>query len=70
MQHWTFAIMYAAPKEAPEVIRAASVVGFVYVSDVDDERRKIKLLAPLSGRLGDRPAVWGTWPEPFINLLG
>ncbi|KHN98473.1 calcium-transporting ATPase 3 [Metarhizium album ARSEF 1941] len=47
MQHWTFAIMHASPKDPPEVVRAATVMGFVYVSDVDEERRKIKLLAPV-----------------------
>ncbi|KAM0191918.1 hypothetical protein ACHAPI_008636 [Fusarium lateritium] len=70
MQHWTVAIMHATPKESPDSVRAASVMGFLYVSDVDEERRKIKLLAPVSGRLGDQPLVWGKWPEPFINLLG
>ncbi|KAM5345193.1 hypothetical protein ACJ41O_011055 [Fusarium nematophilum] len=70
MQHWTLAIMHAAPKDSPETVRAASVMGFLYVSDVDEERRKIKLLAPVSGRLGDQPLVWGKWPEPYINLLG
>lgn len=70
MQHWTLAIMHASPKDPPETVRAASVMGFVYVSDVDEERRKIKLLATVSGRLGDQPLVWGKWPEPYINLLG
>ncbi|KAM0435817.1 hypothetical protein ACHAPT_002708 [Fusarium lateritium] len=70
MQHWTFAIMHATPKESPDTVRAASVMGFLYVSDVDEERRKIKLLSPVSGRLGDQPLVWGKWPEPYINLLG
>ncbi|KAF5008500.1 hypothetical protein FDECE_5233 [Fusarium decemcellulare] len=70
MQHWTLAIMHATPKESPDTVRAASVMGFLYVSDVDEERRKIKLLAPVSGRLGDQPLVWAKWPEPYINLLG
>lgn len=70
MQHWTMAIMYASTRDSPETVRAASVMGYVYVSDVDEERRKIKLLAPVSGRLGDRPMIWGRWPEPYINLLG
>lgn len=70
MQHWTLAIMHASPKDPPETVRAASVMGFVYVSDVDEERRKIKLLSTVSGRLGDKPLVWGKWPEPYINLLG
>lgn len=70
MEHWTLAVMHASPRDSPEVIRAAGVMGFVYVSDVDEQKRKVKMLAPVSGRLGDRPLVWGKWPEPFINLLG
>ena len=70
MQHWTLAVLHASPKDPPEVVRAATVMGFVYVSDVDEERKKIKLLAPVGGRLGDRPLVLGSWPEPFLNLLG
>jgi polyribonucleotide 5'-hydroxyl-kinase len=70
MEHWTLAVMYASPRDAPDTIRAASVMGFVYVADVDETRRKLKILAPVSGRLGDRPLIWGQWPEPFINLLG
>lgn len=70
MQHWTLAVMYASTRDAPETVRGASVMGFVYVADVDEERRKMKMLAPVGGRLGDRPLVWGKWPEPYINLLG
>ncbi|PFH63175.1 hypothetical protein XA68_17284 [Ophiocordyceps unilateralis] len=70
MEHWTLAVMHASAKDAPEVVRVASVMGFVYVSDVDEERRKMKMLAPVGGRLGDRPLIWGKWPEPYINLLG
>ncbi|KAH6605405.1 hypothetical protein Trco_007112 [Trichoderma cornu-damae] len=70
MQHWTFAVMNASVRDSPDVVRAANVMGFVYVADVDEDRRKIKILAPVSGRLGDRPLVWGKWPEPYLNLLG
>lgn len=70
MQHWAMAIMHASVKDAPETVRAASVMGFVYLADVDEERRKVKVLAPVSGRLGDRPLVLGKWPEPAMNLLG
>lgn len=70
MAHWTLAIMYASVKDSPETIRTASIMGFVYVADVDKEKRKMKILAPVSGRLGDRPLLWGNWPEPFVNLLG
>ncbi|KAL2760311.1 hypothetical protein ACRALDRAFT_1053919 [Sodiomyces alcalophilus JCM 7366] len=70
MTHWTLAIAHASTKDPPETIRTANLMGFVYVADVDKERRKIKILAPVAGRLGDRPLLWGSWPEPFVNLLG
>ncbi|KAJ0164083.1 mRNA cleavage and polyadenylation factor CLP1 [Colletotrichum tanaceti] len=70
MAHWTLAIVYASVKDSPEAIRAANVMGYVYVADVDKEKRKLRILAPVSGRLGDRPLLMGKWPEPFINLLG
>lgn len=70
MSHWTLAIAYASTKDPPEMIRTANLMGFVYVADVDKERRKVKILAPVAGRLGDRPLLWGSWPEPFVNLLG
>ncbi|KEY69953.1 hypothetical protein S7711_06485 [Stachybotrys chartarum IBT 7711] len=46
MQHWALAIMHAGLKDPPETVRAASVMGFVHVADVDEERRKVKILAP------------------------
>ncbi|KAH7324695.1 Pre-mRNA cleavage complex II protein Clp1-domain-containing protein [Stachybotrys elegans] len=70
MQHWTLAVMHASLRDSPETLRVANVMGFVYVADVDEERRKMKILAPVPGRLGDRPLIMGKWPEPFINLLG
>lgn len=70
LAHWTLAMMNAAPSDPPDKIRFASVAGFVYVAAVDRDRRRMKILAPVSGRLGDRPLVWGRWPEPHINLLG
>jgi polyribonucleotide 5'-hydroxyl-kinase len=70
MAHWTLAVMNASVKDPPDAVRSSTVMGFVYVGDVDKERRKLKVLGPVSGRLGDRPLVLGKWPEPYINLLG
>ncbi|KAF6827733.1 mRNA cleavage and polyadenylation factor CLP1 [Colletotrichum plurivorum] len=68
--HWILAIAYASLKDAPETIRTANIMGYVYVADIDKEKRKLRILAPVSGRLGDRPMLMGKWPEPYINLLG
>jgi len=70
MEHWTLAIMHASRSDSPEAVRESTVIGYVYVSDVDEGRQKVKLLSPVPGRVGDRPMIWGRWPEPYINLLG
>lgn len=57
------AIMNTEPSAPLDQIRAASVVGFVHVVEVDDKRKRLKLLAPLSGRLPRRTLLWGAWPE-------
>lgn len=70
MAHYTLAVMHASVKDSPEAIRTANVMGYVYVADVDKDRRKVRILAPVSGRIVDRPLLWGPWPEIFVNLLG
>ena len=70
LAHWTLAVMNAGLHDAPDAVQQATVQGFVYVAEVDGERRKVRVLAPVSGRLGDRPLVFGRWPEPYINLVG
>ncbi|KAK4199208.1 Pre-mRNA cleavage complex II protein Clp1-domain-containing protein [Triangularia verruculosa] len=69
MSHWTLAVMDASVNDPLETIRQAPVIGWVCVSDVDKDRRRMKILSPVSGRL-TRPMVWGRWPEPYVNLLG
>lgn len=68
--HWTLSVMNASNHDPPDVVQHAAVLGFVYVADVEADRRKMRILAPISGRLGDRPLVLGRWPEPYINLVG
>ena len=51
--------MSAAPDDTPEVIRDASVVGFVYVAEVDEKKHKLKVLSPVGGRLPRCALLWG-----------
>lgn len=62
--------MNAAIGDSPETIRTAAVHGFVYISDINKDRRKINVLFPTSGRDARKPLLLGAWPEPFVNLLG
>lgn len=70
MLHCILAVMYASVLDPQDAIRDACIMGFVYVAEVDEKRRKIKLLAPLNTRVTDRPMIWGPWPEPIMNLVG
>ena len=70
MQNSILAIVHADPHDTQENIRDASVIGFVYVAEVDEKRKKLKILAPLSGRLPNRAMIWGTWPEGVGDLVG
>ncbi|KAI9801747.1 MAG: Cleavage polyadenylation factor subunit clp1 [Sarcosagium campestre] len=70
IQNCILAIMNAEHGDSQDNIRDASVVGFIYVIEVDEKKRKIRVLAPVSGRLPAKPLVWGPWPEPTLNLVG
>jgi polyribonucleotide 5'-hydroxyl-kinase len=52
-----------------EEIRDSSVMGFLYVVDVDEARGRINLLAPVAGRIPNRAIVWGAWPEEVIGMV-
>jgi polyribonucleotide 5'-hydroxyl-kinase len=64
------AVMYAALNDSQETIRDATVMGFVYVAEVDEKKRRMKILAPLNTRITDRPMIWGSWPEATMSLIG
>jgi polyribonucleotide 5'-hydroxyl-kinase len=69
MQNCVLAVACASVHDTPDNIRDANVMGFVYVADVDEKRHRLRILAPVSARLGDRPLLWGSWPEHMVNLL-
>jgi polyribonucleotide 5'-hydroxyl-kinase len=50
-------------------IRDSSVMGFLYVVDVDEARGRINLLAPVAGRIPNRAIIWGPWPEEVIGMV-
>ncbi|KAI1093020.1 Clp1-domain-containing protein [Rostrohypoxylon terebratum] len=70
MQNCLLSVVCASVHDPADTIRDSNVMGYVYVADIDEKRRKLKVLAPVNARLGDRPLVWGSWPEPMVSLLG
>ena len=70
MLNAVLAIVQADSSDPPDVVREASVVGFAFVSDVDEKRRKVRVLAPMTGRLPRGVVVWSGFPEVGGDLLG
>ena len=70
LQNALLAILHADPSDSPEEIRDSSVKGFVYVVEVDELKKKVKVLAPISGRLLDNPLLWSQYPEASPDLVG
>lgn len=70
MLHCILAVMYASVHDSQDTIRDATVMGFVYVAKVDEEKKRFKLLAPLNTRFTDRPMIWGSWPGATLSLIG
>ncbi|KAL1999799.1 hypothetical protein VTN02DRAFT_3965 [Thermoascus thermophilus] len=65
------AITHVAPNAPLPDIRDASIMGFVYVADVDAARGKIRVLAPVGGRVPARAILWGRkWPGEVVGLVG
>jgi polyribonucleotide 5'-hydroxyl-kinase len=65
------AITHVPPNASPAEVRDVSIMGFVYVADVDADRGKIRVLAPVGGRIPSRALVWGKkWPGEIIGLVG
>ena len=69
MRNNVLAVVNADPDASEEDIRDSSVVGFLYVVDLDEARGKITLLAPVAGRIPSRAIVWGHWPEEVIGMV-
>ncbi|KAK2744237.1 Cleavage polyadenylation factor subunit clp1 [Onygenales sp. PD_40] len=71
LENTLLAITHAAPNAPLSEIRDASVMGFVYVAGVDEKKGKIRVLAPVGGRVPGRAMVWGRkWPGELVGLVG
>lgn len=65
------AITHAPTTASPTEVRDASIMGFLYVADVDVEKGKIRVLAPVGGRVPPRAMIWAKrWPGEVVGLVG
>ena len=71
LQNAIMALLHAEPNAPQASIRDASVKGFVYVVDVDMEKSKLRILAPVAGRLEPCAMVWaGEREGVVVGLVG
>jgi len=63
------AIKFCSGNSDEATVRDSAVMGFLYVAEVDEPRKKVRFLAPHPQRWGDRALVWGSWPEAVADLV-
>ena len=64
------AIKYCPGNSDEFTIRDSAVMGYLYVSEVDEAKKRVRFLAPHPQRWGDKALVWGGWPEAVTDLVG
>ena len=69
MQNAVLTVMNCEPDAEEREIRESSVMGYVYVTEVDESRGRIGLLSPVAGRIPNRALVWGNWPESVLGMV-
>ncbi|KAI4952158.1 Cleavage polyadenylation factor subunit clp1 [Alternaria rosae] len=69
LQNQLLAITTASPNDPQSVIRDSSIRGYIYVADVDEAKKKVKLLSPLPGQTPGNAMILGSWPESVEGLL-
>jgi polyribonucleotide 5'-hydroxyl-kinase len=69
MQNSLLAITTASVNDRQEVIRDSSVRGYVYVADVDETKRKVRLLSPEPGQTPNNAMIFGSFPEDVPDLV-
>lgn len=69
LQNCLLAITHADPNASQATIRDSSVMGYVFVAEVDEIKKKVKLLCPVGGRVPSKAMIWGAWPEDVLDLL-
>jgi polyribonucleotide 5'-hydroxyl-kinase len=64
------AIKFCHGQSEEREVRDSAVIGFLYVAEVDEVRKRVRFLAPHPQRWGDKALVWGQgWPEVISDLV-
>lgn len=69
IQNSLLAVTTASANERQEVIRDSSIRGYIYVADVDETKRKVRLLSPQPGQTPSNAMILGSFPEDVPGLV-
>jgi len=69
LQNSVVAVTHADANDSLDRIRDASVMWYMYVADVDESKRRLKLVSPISGPAPTNAQIWGPWPEGVPDLV-
>jgi polyribonucleotide 5'-hydroxyl-kinase len=69
MQNSLLAITFENPNAPLDQIQESAVMGYVYVAEVDEAKRRVKVLSPAGGAVPRNAMVWGSWPESVVSLV-
>jgi polyribonucleotide 5'-hydroxyl-kinase len=70
LQNSLLAVTTAAPTDRQDVIRDSSIMGYIYVVEVDETKKKCRLLSPQPGLIPRNAMVLAPWPEEVPGLVG
>lgn len=71
LRNCILAVLNCTPDpDEQETLRDASCMGFLYVTDVDVEKRRISLLSPVAGRVPQRALAWAEGMEGIMGIVG
>lgn len=69
IQNSLLAVTTASANDRQDEIRDSSIRGYIYIADVDEAKRKIKLLSPQPGQMPNNVMVLGSFPEDVPSLV-
>jgi polyribonucleotide 5'-hydroxyl-kinase len=70
MQGTLLAVLQVEATASVETVAEASVLGFLYVVEVDVERARLKVLSPMGGRVPRNAILWGPGVDVGPSLMG
>lgn len=70
IQNSLLAVTNAGSSESLDTIRDSSILGYLYVAEVEETKKRLRLLSPVNGRIPSNALLIGDWPEGVMDLMG